>query len=175
MKKKIIVVAICVLVLGLGIYTYKEIIVKSFRYSTAIEAYEKSCPSGAELLDIVESHDIAMIIYRRKDGVLSDHIIAKDDRGWSTLYVTLNNAKNRMTDNGFFYIKEIQGKSVVHFLTSTEQNSPIPSVSDSLNSIFTLKSFDANGGGKVVYGFLVIEGALPDGYSILLDDTEINF
>ena len=171
MKKKIAIVSTLVLAVSLSLFIYNEIIAKSFRYQTPEESFEKS--SSHKLVEILEENDIALVIYKNEKGVYSDHVIVKDNRGWSPLTVNYRNKKVVSRKEGFFYVKEIENKYVVEIVTIRESAEDIPSIGDNLYSEFVIRSYETNTGRRLVYGFLVTSDKISEGYSILLDGQEI--
>ena len=174
MKKKIAIVSIIVLIIGSAFLIYNQVIEKSFRYQTAKESFEKSGPRNSELVEILEEKSIALVIYKRNDGVYSDHIIAQDDRGWSPLTVNFRDKKMVSNKEGFFYVKEIQNKYVVEIVTVIESTEDIPVIVDNLNSEFVIRYYEMDTGRKLVYGFLVTDEELSKGYSIILDGQKVS-
>lgn len=176
MKKNIKVIistiAVIILIISAGYYVYTEIIAKSFRYESPTESFEKTGPKEAELLDILEDKDVALVTYRRKDGVLSYKLIAKDNRGWAPMTVNYRNMHHRMNKIGFSDIKKVEDKYVVIISASSLSDGILP-ITDSLGSAFYIKTYDANGGGKVTYGFLVSEEEFPKDYKVIIGDEEI--
>lgn len=173
MKKKIATVGALVLAVSLSLFIYNEIIAKSFRYSTPLEAFEKSGPRNSEIVDVLEDKDIAMIVFKKANGASSIHITAKDSRGWTPLSVSYKNKRNLSLSNGFINIKDINGKSIVDVRFVIDVNSNIPTISDSLNSTFLVGTYEYDSGRKLVYGFLVSEEKFPEDYRIKLGEQEI--
>ena len=173
MKKKIATVGALVLAVSLSLFIYNEIIAKSFRYSTPLEAFEKSGPRNAEVVDILEDQEVALLIYKRKDGAYSDQVIAKDSRGWTPLSMNYKNKRQISQNNGFIYLKEVQGKNIVLIVTTVETDENFPVISDSINSEFLYSSYKLDNGRKLLYGFLVSEEKLPEDYRIKLGEQEI--
>lgn len=173
MKKKLAIIGSLVLIISLSIFIYNEIIAKSFRYQTPEESFEKSSSHKSELVEILEENDIALVIYKNEKGVYSDHVIVKDNRGWSPLTVNYKNKKVVSRKEGFFYVKEIENKYVVEIVTIRESAEDIPSIGDNLYSEFVIRSYETNTGRRLVYGFLVTSDKISEGYSILLDGQEI--
>jgi len=173
MKKKIAVIGVVALVVSLGLFIYNQIIAKAFRYSTPTEAFSNSSQRDSELTDILEDQDVALLIYKKKDGAYSDHVIAKDSRGWVPMSINYKNRRQISQDNGFIYLKEVQKKNVVQIVTIVEANENLPAISDSMKSTFLSSSYELDSGRKLLYGFLVSEEKFPDDYKIKLGDQEI--
>lgn len=177
MKKKLVFIIVALLLaINLGAVVYHEGIAKSFRYATPAEAFEKSSPRNSEMVDIVEDKDVALVVYKRKDGAYSESVTAKDSRGWTPLSVNYKNKRQITQDDGFFYLKEVQGKNVVLIVTALEAGENLPNISDNVNSAFHVNAYECDSGRKILYGFLVSEEQLPDDYKIIMgnDETALN-
>ena len=175
MKKRILlsIAVIVVLFVSLGFFVYNEIIRNVFRYTTPEDSFTNSCPRGASLIDILECHNIAMIVYETKDGVASCSIISKEKRGWTPLSLSYIDQKNILVENGFVNKKEISGKFVIDIELVIEQD--IPSISDNLNSEIETGSSKLASGKKLVYGLLVSEVDFPDNYELIIGDQKVTF
>ena len=173
MKKKIAVIGVVILVISLGNFIYNQIITKAFRYSTPTEAFSNSSQRDAKLMDILEDQEVALLIYKRKDGTYSDHIIAKDSRGWTPLSINYTNRRRISQDNSFIYLKEVNEKAAVQIVTIVESNEDLPVISDSVQSTFLSSSYELDSGRKLLYGFLVLEEKFPDNYKVKLGNQEI--
>lgn len=173
MKKRIAIIGVVVLVVGFGFFIYNQIIGKTFRYSTPTEAFVNSNLRNAELMDILEDKDVALLIYKRKDGAFSDQVIAKDTLGWTPLSMNYKNRGKKSLDNGFIYYKEVQGKYVVQIVAKVEAGEGFPAVSDNLDSEFLSSSYELGSEKKLFYGFFVSDEKIPDNYKIFLGDQEI--
>lgn len=173
MKKKIALIATMVLVVGFGIFSYEKFVGEVFRYSTPKEAFSDSSQRDSELVDIVEDQGVALLIYKNKEGSYSDHILAKDSRGWTSLFINYKNRKQILQDNGFVYLKEVQGKNVVQIVLVVKADEELPTISDSQKSSFFTSSYPLEDGGKIFYGFLVLGEKIPDDYKIKLGDRQV--
>lgn len=174
-NKKYIIssIAVLILVISAGYYVYTEIVAKSFRYDSPTESFEKTGPKKAELLDIFEDKDVALVTFRKKDGVLSYQVVAKDNRGWTPMTVVYWDKRHIVKSKNIFNINEVQGKYVVIAMIGDINGKPVPFITDSLESIFFIGTYDTNGGGKLSYAFLVSEEAFPEDYTIIVGDEEI--
>ena len=173
MKKKIAVLSTLVLTVCLSMFIYNEIIAKLFRYSTPLEAFEKSSPRNSQIIEILEDKDVAMVVFKKANGASSIHITAKDNHGWTPLSVSYQNKRKLSLSNGFINIKDINEKSVVDVRLVIDINSNIPMISDSLNSTFLVGRYEYDSGKKLVYGFLVSEEGFSDDYRIKIGEQEI--
>ena len=172
MKNKIVVISAVVLVVSLGYFFYNQVVAKAFRYATPMESFSKSGQRGSELVDILEEKDVALIIYKKKNGAYSSHIVAKDSRGWTPLSVNYRNRQEIMQKDVIINVKEVQKKIVVQIVDIAGADEDIPIISDSVKSTFLSRSYEFDGGVKLFYAFLVLE-ELPDDYRIKLGDQEI--
>lgn len=173
MKKKISLIVALILLISLGYFMYKGVIVNSFRYSTPEEAFQKSSPQGSELVDILEDKDIALLIYKKSNGVFSDTIIRKDQRGWPPISVVYHPQSDILSSCGFVYSWNIKNKYVVEVVSSIKKNSQPPIITDSLKSEFLLGVYESSNDEKLVYGFLVSEEKFPDDYKVIIGEEEI--
>lgn len=174
MKKQTIVMIIALVIICLAPTIRNKIMNSVIRYETPEESLKKSGPRGADLVDVFEDKGIALVIWKEKDGVFSDEIIAKDNRGWTTLTVTYKDYKKTRFDNGFVCIKEIKGKYVVEVMIIVREDEGVPnSIVDNLESKFILNSYTIQSGGKIVYGLLVSEEKFPDDYKVIIDGLEV--
>lgn len=174
MKKKIAVTCIVFLAISFSFFFYKQIISKTFRYQTPAEVFSNSNQSNSELIDILEEKDVALLIYKNKNGTYSDHITAKDSDGWTPLSINYKSSREIFEDNGFIYLKEVDGKYVVQVVLLINPNETLPEISDSINSDFLLSSFEFDDKRKLLYGFLVSEDKFPDNYKIMIGSKEIS-
>lgn len=174
MKKKIVfITAVVILAVSFGLFAYKTFVAGLFRYTTPTEAFFHSCPRGSELIDIIEDQDVALVIYKNKEGSYSDRILAKDARGWTPLSVNYKKWKQVQQDNGFVYLKEVQGKNVVQIVLVIKAGEEAPVISDSQGSAFFSGTYPLEDGGKILYGFLVLGEKVPDDYRVKLGDQEV--
>ena len=175
MKKQILIISICACILAivLGTTIYNEVIAKSFRYSTPEESFEKSSPHNTELVDIIESDNIALVLYKNKEGTFFERFIAKDERGWTPLSVSYPDKKEKMEDDVFYEIKVIQNKNIIRVETIIEKDHDIPIITDSLDSKFINRSYELVSGRILVVGLLVIENQFPDHYNVIVKDKVI--
>lgn len=171
-KKKILVVCTVALAISLIAFVYQQIIVKAFRYSTPEEAFSHSRQRDCELMDILKDRDVALQIYKQKDGTYSDSIITKDSRGWTPLSSDHKNKRQTLQDNGFVYQKEVQGKTVIQVVIIVKADEDLPTISDNIRSVFLSGSYELADGEKLLYGFSVSQKELPDNYRIKLGNRE---
>ena len=177
MKKKVILISISIFIfiVSASYLIYNEIVVDALRYSSPEEAFEKSKPYDASLVDVFEDSDVAMIVYKRSDGAFSDHIIFKEDRGWSSLKVTPTRKQFHALTDGFIDTKTIQGKTIITFRFLLAQDNQKPAVSDSFNTPFVVSSYKSNSGRIFVCGFGVLQQDFANDYTIYIGEEKVVF
>ncbi|MBE6904627.1 MAG: hypothetical protein E7480_08505 [Ruminococcaceae bacterium] len=173
MKKIVIIIFILAFVVSVSFFIYNEIVADAFRYSTPEEAFEKSKPYNARLVDVFEDFNVAMLVYKRSDGAFSDHIIFKEERGWTSLKVTFARKQFHALTDGFVDAKTIQGKTIVTFRFLLAKEEQIPTISDSLNTSFNSGSYEANSGRILVCGFGVLQQDFTDDYTLYIGEQKI--
>ena len=173
MKRIVIIISILVFIVSAIYFIYNEIIVDTFRYPSPEEAFEKSKPYNASLVDVFEDSDVAMLVYKRQDGAFSDHIIFKEARGWTSLEVTLARKQFHALTDGFVDTKTIQDKTIVTFRFLLAHENKIPTISDSLNTSFKIGSYESNSGRILVCGFGVLQQDVTDDYTVYIGEQEI--
>ena len=88
--------------------------------------------------------------------------------------INYKSSREIFEDNGFIYLKEVDGKYVVQVVLLINPNETLPEISDSINSDFLLSSFEFDDKRKLLYGFLVSEDKFPDNYKIMIGSKEIS-
>lgn len=170
MKKRIAIIASLVLIVSLCYFGY-NITIKSIRYATPIQSFEKSCPANSVLVDTLEDNGIAMLIYKKRNGASATHIISQNQNGWTSVLTDYKNIKQVMQDDGFINYKIVEGKYVIDIQLVVDDDKEI---CDSLNSSILTGLYNLDSGRKLFCALLVTHEKLPDDYRIFFDNQEIS-
>lgn len=173
MKKKLLVIfitVVCLIVIGGVVY---RSIVQSLYYNTAKEAFERTKPFGASLVDIIEYGDYALIDY--KELFSKKHIIRytyKTDNGYTAIKTALPKLSKIVGDSSLDVLA-LDGNLLFLFMSKSGYNET--TVNDSLGNEFVLKTY-GSGQGFDIYatiGFAAQKrDELPTNYSITINGTE---
>ncbi len=163
----VILVIFIVAVISYNLYNY------NLRCDTPTESFERTKEKKTyELIEIVETNDIALVEYKIDNYTLGSAVFFKDTRGWSTMYSQLK-GKIYQVDDITFQLKKVNEKSVCQILLRGDIN--VSSISDSVGSEFygIEYTFD-DGSPKTISGIFVLEGEIPDDYFIIIGDKQLN-
>lgn len=182
MKKRKLLLAAWIL---LGIYLVWDIGSSFFstatrlfgRYDTIEEAFLKANESNVEIAEVLQADDIALVTYFESDGGFWGKVMAKDSRGWYQLsWLHKNKQKILLKESGgTVYVKELNGKTVIHFHYGEFSSFKEPTVYDSLQSDFLISYGNSEVGFFGCCGLLVFDGPIPDNYTLTIENEQISF
>lgn len=173
MKKKVPAIIAVFLVIGVGYFFLTRYIPAIFRYQTPEESFQKNAPSDWSLIEIQEDQDVALILYQDENSTFSSKIIAKDSRGWTSIYAPQKTKKTVPIDRGFLYIQEIQGKQIVKIVAFEDADTEIPAISDSAESNFSTVICEVASGRIFHHSFAVINPPITEDYYIIIGTQKI--
>lgn len=142
-------------------------------YDEPKESFDQSAPKNAELLNILQYEDIAMIIYRSKDNPASYDLIAQTQNGWSSMKKDFFSKSDTFVCNGtgLATLRKINKKYVVTLWFPSEKDCI---VSDSAGTSWQ-KTSVPYGNGAMHFALGVIQTDDFKDYHIKIDDQEYSF
>lgn len=98
-KKHTILFCSIVLVAILAQYVYVGVL-KNTYYSTPQQSFELSSPRGAELLEIIQEDDCALVLYE-ESGAITYKVISREEKGWCSLKASSKRSASAKITDGF--------------------------------------------------------------------------
>lgn len=174
MKKKTVIMILAAVIVFLVPTIYSKVINTALRYETPEESFKKSGPKGSELVNVLEDNGVALVVYKKIDGVVTMEMIFQSQRGWEPLNMEYSYKKSKMTDKGVVYLSIINGKYIVHVSTMIKNvDTSEFTICDNMGSQFMTCSYEFGDDVISVEGLLVSEEKLPDDYKVIIDGLEV--
>lgn len=171
-RKLLMLLGGVLLAVGVFLLIYSAVSNKLVRYSTPQEAFQKSAPSGAEMLDILEAENAAFVIYKDGNRIDYDTVMIKDAWGWPSISANLLETKTVSIENGVVSYWCVQDMNVLKVVVVDTTGEYEFSLSDNYGTQ-TLTGCTSNDDITVYYGLLVVEGTLPDNYTLFVGSEAV--
>lgn len=149
-----------------------------FRFETPEEALCFDYTAKAKkIIRKLETKDVALITYEKRDGTLEQKYLGRDDRGWKTpirRFIRANKFKTSFYYSIVSYPEKDKSVLIISSSSIDEEN-VIKKVSDSIGTDFQSDSYERRGNQFTFYGkdWIGIVEKYPKDYKIYLNDETI--